>query len=155
MWDLPWPGIKPVSPALAGRFLTTAPPGKSHVLRYFVQTSQLKRSRFCFYKMAHFLKTGFSHNLTCLKTIVTTSFKLLYFLYKLCHRLLSSKDTTFAFQVDGTTVKCLFGRCFWDLQLLFPTRYFLCLLPPSHNTMVLWDGGRRQDRKSTRLNSSH
>ena len=29
MWDLPGPGIKPVSPALAGRFLTTAPPGKS------------------------------------------------------------------------------------------------------------------------------
>ena len=29
MWDLPGPGIEPVSPALAGRFLTTAPPGKS------------------------------------------------------------------------------------------------------------------------------
>ena len=29
MWDLPEPGIEPVSPALAGKFLTTAPPGKS------------------------------------------------------------------------------------------------------------------------------
>ena len=29
MWDLPRPGIEPVSPALAGRFLTTGPPGKS------------------------------------------------------------------------------------------------------------------------------
>ena len=29
MWDLPGPGLEPVSPALAGRFLTTAPPGKS------------------------------------------------------------------------------------------------------------------------------
>ena len=28
MWDLPGPGIEPVVPALAGRFLTTAPPGK-------------------------------------------------------------------------------------------------------------------------------
>ena len=28
MWDLPGPGIEPVSPALAGRFSTTAPPGK-------------------------------------------------------------------------------------------------------------------------------
>ena len=28
MWDLPTPGIEPVSPALAGRFSTTAPPGK-------------------------------------------------------------------------------------------------------------------------------
>ena len=30
MWDLLGPGIEPVSPALAGGFLTTAPPGKSH-----------------------------------------------------------------------------------------------------------------------------
>ena len=28
MWDLPGPGLEPMSPALAGRFLTTAPPGK-------------------------------------------------------------------------------------------------------------------------------
>ena len=29
MWDLPGPEIEPVSPALAGGFLTTVPPGKS------------------------------------------------------------------------------------------------------------------------------
>ena len=29
MWDLPWPGIEPPSPPLAGRFLTTGPPEKS------------------------------------------------------------------------------------------------------------------------------
>ena len=28
MWDLPRPGLEPMSPALAGRFLTTAPPRK-------------------------------------------------------------------------------------------------------------------------------
>ena len=28
MWDLPRPGLEPVSPALAGRFSTTAPLGK-------------------------------------------------------------------------------------------------------------------------------
>ena len=28
MWDLPGPGLEPLSPALAGRFLTTEPPGK-------------------------------------------------------------------------------------------------------------------------------
>ena len=28
MWDLPRPGLEPTSPALAGRFSTTAPPGK-------------------------------------------------------------------------------------------------------------------------------
>ena len=29
MWNLPGPGIKPMSPSLAGRFLSTVPPGKS------------------------------------------------------------------------------------------------------------------------------
>ena len=31
MWDPPRPGLKPVSPALAGRLPTTAPPGKPPV----------------------------------------------------------------------------------------------------------------------------
>ena len=31
MWDLPRPGLKPVSPVLAGGFLTTAPPGKARM----------------------------------------------------------------------------------------------------------------------------
>ena len=30
MWDLPGPGLELVSPALAGRFLTTAPPGQPY-----------------------------------------------------------------------------------------------------------------------------
>ena len=30
MWDLPRPGLEPASPALAGRFSTTAPPGKPY-----------------------------------------------------------------------------------------------------------------------------
>ena len=34
MWDLPRPGLEPVSPALAGRFSTTAPPGKPHSTIY-------------------------------------------------------------------------------------------------------------------------
>ena len=32
MWALPGPGIQPVSPALAGRFFTTEPPGKPSIL---------------------------------------------------------------------------------------------------------------------------
>ena len=32
MWDLPRPGLEPVSPALAGGFSTTAPPGKPSTL---------------------------------------------------------------------------------------------------------------------------
>ena len=34
MWDLPRPGLKPVSAALAGRFSTTAPPGKPLCTRF-------------------------------------------------------------------------------------------------------------------------
>ena len=34
MWDLPRPGLEPVSPALAGRFLITAPPGKPRALLF-------------------------------------------------------------------------------------------------------------------------
>ena len=33
MWDLPRPGLEPVSPALAGRLSTTAPPGKSLIFQ--------------------------------------------------------------------------------------------------------------------------
>ena len=32
MWDLPGPGTEPVSPASAGRFLATEPPGKPELL---------------------------------------------------------------------------------------------------------------------------
>ena len=34
MWDLPGPGLEPVSPALAGGFLTTAPPGKPGIFPF-------------------------------------------------------------------------------------------------------------------------
>ena len=35
MWDLPGPGFEPVSPALAGGFLTTVPPGKP-IISFFL-----------------------------------------------------------------------------------------------------------------------
>ena len=35
MWDLPRPGLELVSPALAGRPSTTAPPGKPHVFSFY------------------------------------------------------------------------------------------------------------------------
>ena len=38
MWDLPGSGIQPVCPALAGEFLSTAPPGKSSFLHFFFVT---------------------------------------------------------------------------------------------------------------------
>ena len=33
-WDLPRPGLEPVSPALAGRLSTTAPPGKPPLILF-------------------------------------------------------------------------------------------------------------------------
>ena len=53
---LPWPGVKPTSPALEGRFLTTGPPGKSRPL--FLNRGELWRHQgrsskveflFCFF----------------------------------------------------------------------------------------------------------
>ena len=41
MWDLLRPGTEPVSPALAGEFLTAAPPGKSSP-PYLTKTGQLQ-----------------------------------------------------------------------------------------------------------------
>ena len=35
-WDPPWSGLEPVSPALAGRFSTTAPPGKPTLTFYSI-----------------------------------------------------------------------------------------------------------------------
>ena len=37
MWDPPRPGLEPISPALAGRFSTTAPPGKPALAVFEVQ----------------------------------------------------------------------------------------------------------------------
>ena len=36
LWDLPGPGLEPVSPALAGGFLTTAPPGKPSTIVFSI-----------------------------------------------------------------------------------------------------------------------
>ena len=47
MWDLPGPELKPVSPALAGGFLTTAPPGKSQKIpdfSYFIISNKFLTS---------------------------------------------------------------------------------------------------------------
>ena len=37
MWDLPRPGLEPVSPALAGRLSTTVPPGKPYHMVIILQ----------------------------------------------------------------------------------------------------------------------
>ena len=44
MWDLPGAGIEPVSPELAGGFLTTVPPGKSQEGVFLINFSFLEIS---------------------------------------------------------------------------------------------------------------
>ena len=39
MWNLPGPGVEPVSPALVGRFLATGPSGKSHIQLLYALSS--------------------------------------------------------------------------------------------------------------------
>ena len=49
MWDLPRPGLEPVSPALAGRLSTTAPPGKPPVhifLSFILECSLITQKQF-------------------------------------------------------------------------------------------------------------
>ena len=41
MWDLLGPGVEPVFPALADRFLTTVPPGKSNKY-YFLKKENIQ-----------------------------------------------------------------------------------------------------------------
>ena len=46
MWDLPRPGLEPESPALAGRFSTTAPPGKPPLYVFLILVIQLVGSHY-------------------------------------------------------------------------------------------------------------
>ena len=43
-WDLPDPGIKPVFPALAGRFFTTEPPRKPLSTFTYIKNTFLNQS---------------------------------------------------------------------------------------------------------------
>ena len=54
MWDLPRPGLEPVSPALTGGFLTTAPPGKPSTL-------------FCIHTLVQLLQETVWHDLVKLQ----------------------------------------------------------------------------------------
>ena len=49
VWDIPGPGIEPLCPALAGRFLTTGPPGKSWGATLWELPSQTRRGCFKFW----------------------------------------------------------------------------------------------------------
>ena len=77
MWDLPGPGIEPASLALAGRFLTTGPPGKSQELIGF-EVSKDALDLFC--SSCHI--KGFTLSGLCSSCFPLTDFmsSLMYFL---------------------------------------------------------------------------
>ena len=69
MWDLPGPGLKPMPPALAGRFLSTAPAGKpqgflffygSTICSFFFYLDCLPFSIYC-----HYFTAGLYKNFSC------------------------------------------------------------------------------------------
>ena len=60
MWDLPRPGLEPVSPALAGRFSTTAPPGKPPAC-YFNQPRRKPWMSLCYTKEVRMARTPLEH----------------------------------------------------------------------------------------------
>ena len=53
MWDPPRPGLEPVSPALAGRFSTSAPPGKPQQSRFKITDSF--KPRLCVYHLPWYI----------------------------------------------------------------------------------------------------
>ena len=77
MWDLPRPGLEPVSPALAGRFPTTAPPGKPHnefFRRYQIYNKSLNLLIICIWlpkesKFPYLIFVHFVHLLIYLRNI--------------------------------------------------------------------------------------
>ena len=75
MRDLPRPGLKPVSPALAGGFLTTVPPGKPGLFLFLILSSMS-----CLYilEMNPLLVVSFanilSHSEGCLFVLFMVSF---------------------------------------------------------------------------------
>ena len=63
MWDPPRPGLKPVSPALAGRFLTTVPPGKPLMLLLMLNYAAVfLRTLWVRYCCPHFCRFFFFFN---------------------------------------------------------------------------------------------
>ena len=64
MWDLPEPGLEPVSPALAGRFSTTAPPGKPVMCSFQIphKSEIIQRLSFCMWLiLLSMMSSRFNH----------------------------------------------------------------------------------------------
>ena len=78
MWDPPRPGLEPVSPALAGRLSTTAPPGKPpnnililHTYSQHMQTTCLRHS--VLFTGILLIVVGFDHSLKTSCTMIVAT----------------------------------------------------------------------------------
>ena len=113
MWDLPRPGIEPMSPALAGGFLTTVPPEKSHVINIFNTFVTVQKLLWC-----HLSYRIMAYNVV----------NLLNFAFRFCA--LSKKqdipqvDNTFSYISSNTVVLCLSFRTLihWNIFLVDSVR---------------------------------
>ena len=111
MWDLPRPGLEPVSPALAGRLSTTAPPGKPMAGFY---TSR-KNDYFC---LPYFLLGTYSCSITVSKA---QSLKLVLSPSGTCRLLIIYTLTREGFK-SCTRRKSGWQKCNWVLRARAPPR---------------------------------
>ena len=70
MWDIPGLGIEPVSPALAGEFFTTEPPGKPKIEAFNCMVRRYTAYHFCSQSVgqtSHMVPTYFLKIELCVK----------------------------------------------------------------------------------------
>ena len=87
MWDLPRPGLEPVSPELAGRFSTTAPPGKPQLNDFLTQYVLVEHIFFLLLIVFKFHFFSFFSINSCLNS----SFNLLLHFCKVCILIIQQK----------------------------------------------------------------
>ena len=84
MWNLPGPGIEPMSPTLAGGFLTTTPPGKSSALNSFLlhffcyDSSPYTVSLYGVHWLSIFLSFSFGSSIGMLSTNLSSNTLILF-----------------------------------------------------------------------------
>ena len=114
MWDLPRPGLEPVSPALAGRFSTTAPPGKPCLCFILVNLTYIGDSgKFSRIELVVFIATFFKVDenfILCYKLLQTSKWPRVKILFRISILLAANSDGSF----DSVTVTTLNKSIIFD-----------------------------------------
>ena len=123
MWDLPRPGLEPVSPALAGRLSPTAPPGQPHPGAFWKPhwvTERIllkkKSSRYCYKAVLQYSwQSLYERLITYYKSHSVFLFPLCVFLFPLCvFKIFLQPHTTS--QLPSLTAKLVIHLTFTVLQ---------------------------------------